>query len=355
MNLLKKCVAVLLTGVMVLSLAGCGSDSDWIMKSGELTMPVGVYVNSLLENYYVASAMVEDKDADVLSQTVEGKDASQWIIDESLKTVYENMGIYAKFEEMGLELSEQELATCESKAASYYQQAQENLKKNNITQEDLEMMYQLTYMKVDLFNALYGEGGTEEIPEEELRQYYEDNYIKMAVEGFQLPDELASDASEEEKQEYQEQLEQTRAEAEKLYQQAQQGAAEGKSWDEVLNEYKSIDPETGEKDESYDMSSSNYRLLDTATTTLNSEVITALKNAKQGEVIFIEAQTMLAVGATTDINADPTDYEFVVDMIRHAIKDEEFSQEMQQLAQGEGFTLNEQALETYSPDKITTM
>ena len=355
MNFLKRCAVALLSGAMVLSMAGCGSDTDWIMKSGDLTMPSGVYINSLLENYYIASAMVEDPNGDILSQTVEGQGAKEWIIDESLKTVRENMGIYAKFTEMGLKLSDEELAACESQAASYYQQAEENLKKNSITQKDLEMMYQLTYMKVELFNALYGEGGTEEITEEELKQYYEDNYIKMAVEGFQLPDEPAEDASEDEKQEYQAEVEQVKAEAQALYERAQQGAEEGKSWDEVLNEYKSIDPETGEKDESYDMSSSNYRLLDTATTTLNSEVITALKNAKQGEVIFIEAQTMLAVGATTDINADPTDYEFVCDMIRHAIKDGEFSEQMQQLAQGEGFTLNEKAMEVYSPDKITTM
>lgn len=39
MNFLKKCAAVLLTGAMVLSMSACSSDTDWIMRKGELEMP----------------------------------------------------------------------------------------------------------------------------------------------------------------------------------------------------------------------------------------------------------------------------------------------------------------------------
>ena len=51
MNFLKKCAAVLLTGAMVLSMSACSSDTDWIMRKGELEMPAGVYINNLLQSY----------------------------------------------------------------------------------------------------------------------------------------------------------------------------------------------------------------------------------------------------------------------------------------------------------------
>ena len=65
MNLLKKCTAMLLTGAIALSCAACsGEDTAWIMRNGELEMPAGAYINSLIESYYEASSLVEDSEKD---------------------------------------------------------------------------------------------------------------------------------------------------------------------------------------------------------------------------------------------------------------------------------------------------
>ena len=79
MNLLKKCTAMLLTGAITLSCAACsGEDTAWIMRNGELEMPAGAYINSLIESYYEASSLVEDSEKDVLKQQIDGKDADEW-------------------------------------------------------------------------------------------------------------------------------------------------------------------------------------------------------------------------------------------------------------------------------------
>ena len=356
MNLLKKCTAMLLTGAIVLSCAACsGEDTAWIMRNGELEMPAGAYINSLIESYYEASSLVEDSEKDVLKQQIDGKDADEWIKEEALKATKQNMAVCAKFNELGLSFSEQELMTCQTQAESYDEQAGENLEKNGISKDSIELLYQITYMKVKVFDAIYGEGGEKEVSEQELRDYYENNYIKMAVQTFNFPaePEVAEDATEEEKEMYDEFYQGERSNvytnAESLYTQGQIGLEQGKSWNEVLNLYKQDNADNGEE---YDMTTNNYRLVDTATTTLNADIIGALKEAEVGEIIKVETDNMIAVGATADLNEDPTDFEYVKSTICHALKDEEFENMLLETASDESFEVNQKAVDRYAPSKL---
>lgn len=358
MNFLKKCAAALLTGAMVLSCAACSSDTGWIMQKDELEMPAGVYLNNLLSSYYDAEMKVTDSSTSVLKSEIEGKKASEWIKEQALRETKINMALCDQFNTRKLTMSQDELMACQTQAESYYEQYGENLEKNGISKNSIELLYQLTYMKVKVFDAIYGEGGEKEVPETELRDYYEDNYIKMAVQTFSLPQEptFTDKTSEEEKatqqQIYEMQLSNVVNAAESLYLQAQIGADSGKEWNQVLNEYKKVNQETGEVNEEYDMTTSNYRLLDTATTTLNPEIINALKEAEQGEVIKVRTDSMIAIGATTDLNTDPTDFEYVKSMIRHSLKEDEFEEYLLELAEDEAFVVNEKALDRYQPSKL---
>lgn len=210
-------------------------------------------------------------------------------------------------------------------------------------------------MKVKVFDAIYGEGGEKEVSEQELRDYYENNYIKMAVQTFNFPaePEVAEDATEEEKEMYDEFYQGERSNvytnAESLYTQGQIGLEQGKSWNEVLNLYKQDNADNGEE---YDMTTNNYRLVDTATTTLNADIIGALKEAEVGEIIKVETDNMIAVGATADLNEDPTDFEYVKSTICHALKDEEFENMLLETASDESFEVNQKAVDRYAPSKL---
>ena len=264
------------------------------------------------------------------------------------------MAICSEFNARNIAFSQEQLLSCQEQAASYYEQAGDNLEKNGISQDSIELLYQITYMKTQLFQALYGEAGENPVSEEELRDYYNENYIKMAVQTFSFSDvEVPEDATEEEKAAYQEFNDNERSNvytnANTLYLQAQIGIENGKSWNEILNEFNA---QNQSSDEEYDMTTDNYRLVDTATTTLNSEIITALKEAEQGEVIMVETDTMIAIGATTDINEDPTDFEYVADSIRHALRDETMEEYLLQVAQDDSFVLNQDAVDRYTIGKL---
>ncbi len=354
MNLRKKCAAVLTAGAMALSMAACSSDTSWIMRKDPLEMPVGVYINNLIQSYYEATTLVEDAEQDVLSQQIEGQDAEDWIQQNAIDETKKAMAICSEFNARNIAFSQEQLLSCQEQAASYYEQAGDNLEKNGISQDSIELIYQIAYMKTQLFQALYGEAGEDPVSEEELRDYYNENYIKMAVQTFSFSDvEVPEDATEEEKAAYQEFNDNERSNvytnANTLYLQAQIGIENGKSWNEILNEFNAQNQSSGEE---YDMTTDNYRLVDTATTPLNSEIITALKEAEQGEVIMVETDTMIAIGATTDINEDPTDFEYVADSIRHALRDETMEEYLLQVAQDDSFVLNQDAVDRYTIGKL---
>ena len=354
MNLRKKCAAVLTAGAMALSMAACSSDTSWIMRKDPLEMPVGVYINNLIQSYYEATTLVEDAEQDVLSQQIEGQDAEDWIQQNAIDETKKAMAICSEFNARNIAFCQEQLLSCQEQAASYYEQAGDNLEKNGISQDSIELLYQIAYMKTQLFQALYGEAGEDPVSEEELRDYYNENYIKMAVKTFSFSDvEVPEDATEEEKAAYQEFNDNERSNvytnANTLYLQAQIGIENGKSWNEILNEFNA---QNQSSDEEYDMTTDNYRLVDTATTTLNSEIITALKEAEQGEVIMVETDTMIAIGATTDINEDPTDFEYVADSIRHALRDETMEEYLLQVAQDDSFVLNQDAVDRYTIGKL---
>ena len=354
MNLRKKCAAVLTAGALALSMAACSSDTSWIMRKDPLEMPVGVYINNLIQSYYEATTLVEDAEQDVLSQQIEGQDAEDWIQQNAIDETKKAMAICSEFNARNIAFSQEQLLSCQEQAASYYEQAGDNLEKNGISQDSIELLYQIAYMKTQLFQALYGEAGEDPVSEEELRDYYNENYIKMAVKTFSFSDvEVPEDATEEEKAAYQEFNDNERSNvytnANTLYLQAQIGIENGKSWNEILNEFNA---QNQSSDEEYDMTTDNYRLVDTATTPLNSEIITALKEAEQGEVIMVETDTMIAIGATTDINEDPTDFEYVADSIRHALRDETMEEYLLQVAQDDSFVLNQDAVDRYTIGKL---
>lgn len=354
MNLRKKCAAVLTAGALALSMAACSSDTSWIMRKDPLEMPVGVYINNLIQSYYEATTLVEDAEQDVLSQQIEGQDAEDWIQQNAIDETKKAMAICSEFNARNIAFSQEQLLSCQEQAASYYEQAGDNLEKNGISQDSIELIYQIAYMKTQLFQALYGEAGEDPVSEEELRDYYNENYIKMAVQTFSFSDvEVPEDATEEEKAAYQEFNDNERSNvytnANTLYLQAKIGTENGQSFNDILNEYKK---ENQSSDEEYDMTTDNYRLLDTATTTLDADVIKALKEAEVGEVVMVQTDTMIAIGATTDINEDPTDFEYVADSIRHALRDETMEEYLLQVAQDDSFVLNQDAVDRYTIGKL---
>lgn len=185
-NNLKKAAALVLAVVMCLSFAGCYSENKtWAAKQGDDVLPIGSYIYYLNSAYSEAMEKV-DTETDVLSTTVEGESAESWIRARALEYVNSYYFINNKFEELGLEYTDEDASTAEYNSDymwTYYRTTMEEI---GIAKESFHKAYaeyNAKYQKV--LNAIYGEGGEKEISQEEMKAHFMENYLPY--EYFYVP------------------------------------------------------------------------------------------------------------------------------------------------------------------------
>ena len=112
MKLIKKMLAGVLAACFILSLAGC-SDTTWVYRYGDVTIPSGVYINLMISAYTEAQSHEDIKSdiTDFFKQTLDGKPARQWVIDRAKELCAEYVATEKKYAEMGLSLTDEEKQT----------------------------------------------------------------------------------------------------------------------------------------------------------------------------------------------------------------------------------------------------
>ena len=113
----KKAAAAAMASLMLLGTAGCSSeDLTWAARRGEDTVPIGAYIYYLFTAYNDAASQVEGSTQSILSQTVEGQDASSWITERAMQYTRNLFLLDDRMAEMGLSLSDEEQQQIENTA-----------------------------------------------------------------------------------------------------------------------------------------------------------------------------------------------------------------------------------------------
>ncbi len=174
---LKKAFAAILAAALCLSLAGCYDENKtWAAKQGDDILPIGGYIYYLNSAYSEAMSKVSS-DEEVLKAKVEDRDAKDWIEDRALNYLKSYYFIGDKFDELGLELTEDELSSVSASTENmwtYYQTAMEGM---GIAKESFNTafsLYNTKYQKV--MEALYGKDGEMAVSDDDLKTYYTENY-----------------------------------------------------------------------------------------------------------------------------------------------------------------------------------
>ncbi|MBR1723454.1 MAG: hypothetical protein IJ723_00305, partial [Ruminococcus sp.] len=183
-GIMKRAAASLCAAVLAASmLAGC-SQTDYSMTADGEKINAGIYINFLLNEmtnqmstmYYAQE--ISDP-AEALSKEVDGKAFKTYVKEQALKDTKELAAINAKFDELGLSLSDDDKAAVKDSVASAWESNQEFYESEGIGRESLTQVYELSYKRQAIFDYYYGEGGAEEVTEEELKTYLSDNYIRF--------------------------------------------------------------------------------------------------------------------------------------------------------------------------------
>ena len=114
----KKTVAACMAIICTASMCGCAQDNGFMGTVDGVDIRNGVYLSYMMNAYNngyteVVDAKEELGDtsevSDVFAQTIDGKTANQWIIDDTINLCRRYVAVQRMFEQQGLELTTEEI------------------------------------------------------------------------------------------------------------------------------------------------------------------------------------------------------------------------------------------------------
>lgn len=207
----KKILTGIIASAMIISCAGCGTG-----KSTAYALTIdGYQVNAGIFIYYQYSAFQEAKNlvakADEKLDTedekalkkakINGQDFMQWVEDKATTACAEHVAVIKQFDELGLSLDESDIDAIESNVENTYENNPEMFEGNGIGEESLKEIMTNTYKVQKIFESLYGEGGTEGVKNEDIKNFYIENNARVKYIGLDLHDSQGNDLDEAGKEE----------------------------------------------------------------------------------------------------------------------------------------------------------
>ncbi|MBR1423462.1 MAG: hypothetical protein IJ571_08500 [Ruminococcus sp.] len=191
------------TAVCAASFTGC-SDTTYIMEVGGKKINAGIYIYNIYSEMSYRNMMLyytEGVTEDFFSQKIEGKDYADYLSDYALKATKEYAVVVEKFEEYGLELTNDELKDINDSVNDAWDSQGDLYEYEGISKESIKLAQKASLMRDKLFDYFYGEGGKEEVTSADMESYLNDNYMRYklltfskAVEGDENADATNAEA-----------------------------------------------------------------------------------------------------------------------------------------------------------------
>lgn len=200
-----KIGSFILAMIMVLSVvivSGCtpiNLNKEWSYRAGDKELAIGVYIYSLDTAYQQAktyASELEDYDEtsdswldmEITDDDGNKEVASKWIKDQAKTMCLTYLVLDEQLEKENVEIPEASIASADEQAETYWNVGQyadygyfmpmsEDLEPYGISLESFAYCsteYSVKYQA--LFDKLYKEGGSKEVTDEELSEYFSDNY-----------------------------------------------------------------------------------------------------------------------------------------------------------------------------------
>lgn len=283
MTLIKKATAILLSIVMLVSFSGCGKSTSWAMKYGDYEAKAGVLLYYQMQAYNEAldKAKKENPDLDtadlkaVQALNFEGLPIKEWINNQVADNLRKYLAVQSKFDEYDLSLTDDEVSEVDENFEMYWSYFEEMFTKNGIGKESYKDIMTLTYKSNALFKHFYAKGGLEEYPEEDLENYYEENYARVKYIALNLTDSSGSEYDQAKKDE-----------VKKMAEDYIKRAKKGEEFDSLIKEYNDYYQALSAEnttDENAELSTNSLEELTEETTTTESEEDSSVETTVSGE------------------------------------------------------------------------
>lgn len=206
----QKVVAALLAVVIVVSMAvsmaSCSLSKEWSYKYGEKQYNIGVYIYALYNAYQSAETYAKDAKGykegesflDLKIKDDDGKTAvaRDWILDKASETARQLVALDKLVKEKGATWDEATMKTAVQSTkdawemgpyamygANYYNPLSKELEPYGVSYESFQQLYvsqagssPYTVKSEAVFEKIYGKGGSSEVSDKELTDYFLKNY-----------------------------------------------------------------------------------------------------------------------------------------------------------------------------------
>ncbi len=211
MKKVKKIITAVLSVTLAATMVGCtptiGAGTSTAMTIDKYDVPAGLFIYYTMQGYSEASGILEDQRGsapelkDVKNATIDSVDSTDWIQNKATDYCLDYVTIIKEFDDMGGELSQEDIDSAESMASYYYAQDKSRLDDNGVSLDTMEKMAQMTYKERAVFKHYYGYDGSEGCTEEELKDYFDDNFARIKYVSISLTDSEGNALTEDEQRE----------------------------------------------------------------------------------------------------------------------------------------------------------
>lgn len=204
MNKSKKICAVCAAAAMTLSLTGC-TDTSYVLQSGDVKVNAGIYIyNMYSEMSYQISMLyyTQGVTENYFDQEIEGKKFEDYLSEQALKATKEYVAVVNKFEELGLELTEEETKEISDSVRSTWESYGDFYESEGISKDSVKLVQKASKMRTKIFDYYYGEGGEEAVSDSDIESYLNENYLRyktITIAKSTNEDETAAASENEEK------------------------------------------------------------------------------------------------------------------------------------------------------------
>ena len=194
-------VLMCLTAVLAVGCVPASLNKEWAYKTADNELAIGVYIYSLNLAYSQAQSFASEQlddysteNKDWLDKEIEDDDgnkqvAKDWIKEQADKMCKNYLVVDEQLAKNSVELSTDDIANAENQAETYWNVGQyasygyvmpmsKDLEPYGISLESFTYattLYSTKYSK--LFDSVYGKGGTKEVSDSELTDFFKENYV----------------------------------------------------------------------------------------------------------------------------------------------------------------------------------
>ncbi len=197
----KRVLAAMLSLCLPVTCASCGEDTAIAMTIDGVDVRAGIYLYYVVNAYGDAIQILQEggetftdcettKDVKKIMKNanIDNIPAEEWIQNKAEEYCLTYVAIEKEFDRLELTLSGEDLAGVESNLASTYTYFGDFFNDNGIGEESVEDILISSVKQNAIWEAYYGEDGSEGVQDSELYDYFVDNHLRIKYIEMPLKD-----------------------------------------------------------------------------------------------------------------------------------------------------------------------